>query len=102
MTETEKEKRKDPDREDKAQPSTGDNRIWGEKLREALELIDRGNNYRARKILTNILEEAPDQDLKARARETLKGISVDPWFYVIWGLSAALMAAIFIYYILLR
>jgi len=91
---------KTPDQADKA--ATGDVRIWGEKLKEALELIERGNNYRARKLLVNIRDEAPDQALKASAREALKGISVDPWFYVIWGVSAAVAAAIFVYYILLR
>ena len=90
----------DRDKEDKA--STGDDRIWDQRLKEALDLIERGNNYRARQILTSLRDEAPDQALKDSAREALKGISVDPWFYVIWGLSAAVAAAIFIYYILLR
>jgi hypothetical protein len=82
--------------------STGDDRIWDERLREALDLIERGNNYRARQILTTLRDEAPDQALRDSAREALRGIGVDPWFYVIWGISAAAAAAIFVYYILLR
>jgi hypothetical protein len=88
--------------EKEGKASTGDDRIWDQRLKEALDLIDRGNNYRARQILTSLRDEAPDQALRDSAREALKGISVDPWFYVIWGLSAAVAAAIFVYYILLR
>jgi hypothetical protein len=81
---------------------TGDDRIYDEKLEKALFLIDRGNNHAARKILEGLVREAPEEKVRASAQRMLKSLGVDPWFYVAWGLSAAIMIAIFIYYILLH
>ena len=92
--------KKGPDAGEKLK--TGDDRIFGEKLEQAHALIDRGNNHAARQILEGLVKEAPDEKTRAAARQALKALAVDPWFYVAWGLSAAVMIAIFIYYILLH
>jgi len=92
--------KKGPDAGEKLK--TGDDRIFGEKLEQAHALIDRGNNHAARKILEGLVREAPEEKVRAAAQKMLKSLGVDPWFYVAWGLSAAVMIAIFIYYILLH
>jgi hypothetical protein len=81
---------------------TGDERIWTEKYEEALRAIDSGDNYTARKLLVSIRLSADDAETKKKAEDALKRISVDPWFYVLWGISAAVIVFIFLYYIVLR
>jgi hypothetical protein len=81
---------------------TGDDRIVEEKLEKALVLVDRGNNHAARQILEGLVKDAPEEKVRASARKMLRSLGIDPWFYVAWGLSAAVMIAIFIYYILLH
>ena len=81
---------------------TGDERIWDDKLEQALEAIDNGNNRKAGKILKRLRDEAPEERIRKAAAGHLKALSVDPWFYVVWGVSAAVLLAAFVYYVLIK
>ena len=80
---------------------TGDQRIWEEKLAEARTALDKGNVARARKILRLIEKDSTDPEAKKKAAEIAKTLSVDPWFYILWGVSAAVLLAVFIYYVII-
>lgn len=81
---------------------TGDERVWDEKLEQALEAIESGNNSKAGKILKMLCKEAPEERTRKAAAEHLEALSVDPWFYVVWGISVAVLTAAFVYYVLIK
>jgi len=83
-------------------PPTGDQRVWVEKLGEALDCMRRGDNLEARRRLEVIAAESPFEETRAAAQRALRSFSIDPWFLVVWGISAAVALGLFVYYALLR
>jgi hypothetical protein len=88
--------------EQEKERKTGDRRIWEDKLAEARLALERGDVGGARKILRTIAKDSTDPESRQKAAELSRTLAVDPWFYVLWGLSAAVLLAVFIYYVVIK
>lgn len=75
---------------------------WETRLSDAEACVERGDNYRARKILKTIINECPHFELKDRAMKLMNSSKSDYLFYIVWFISLATVIGTFIYYVLLK
>jgi len=74
-----------------------------QKLIEELKIaIESGNNSYAKKILEKIKKEQNNPEVQKAILKFTPYLSVDPWFYVIWGLSMAILLIVFFYYVIIK
>jgi hypothetical protein len=78
---------------------SGDVRIWSTRYESALRHIETGNVVEARKILTQLANDAPDDDVRKKAAAELEQFKPDWLAYAFLGGTLLVLIIIVIKYV---
>ena len=83
-----------------AEETTGDVRIWQTKYESALRDIETGNVAEARKVLTILSKEAPQEEIRKLASEQLAQLRPDWLSYAFLGGTLVVIVILVLKYVL--